>query len=73
MTHDEIVATGNVCLLAAVSDGAKHHWEREQIRQGAQGLAGDQAINLQARCLPQMRESTRRLDIVQAIFMLRGA
>ncbi|WP_159917312.1 YcjF family protein [Pantoea sp. 18069] len=46
MTHDEIRATLTLCLLASFADGEKHDREREQIRQVAQGLAGDQAINL---------------------------
>ena len=46
MTHDEIRATLTLCLLASFADGEKHDREREQIRQVAEGLAGDQAINL---------------------------
>src|SRR5690606_22361832 len=46
MTQDEIRATLPLCLLASFADGEKHVREREQIRQVAQGLAGDQAINL---------------------------
>ena len=46
MTHDEIRAILTVCLLASFADGEKHDREREQIRQVAEGLAGDQAINL---------------------------
>ena len=46
MTHDEIRATLTLCLLASFADGEKHDREREQIRQVAQGLAGDEAINL---------------------------
>lgn len=46
MTHDEIRATLTLCLLASFADGEKHDREREQIRQVAEGLAGDQHINL---------------------------
>jgi uncharacterized protein (DUF697 family)/tellurite resistance protein len=46
MTHDEIRAILTVCLLASFADGEKHDREREQIRQVAEGLAGDQAINM---------------------------
>lgn len=46
MTHEEIRATLTLCLLASFADGEKHDREREQIRQVAEGLAGDQAINL---------------------------
>lgn len=46
MTHDEIRATLTLCLLASFADGEKHDREREQIRQVAEGLAGDEAINL---------------------------
>ena len=46
MTHDEIRATLTLCLLASFADGEKHDREREQIRQVAEGLAGDQAVNL---------------------------
>ncbi|AQZ96914.1 GTPase [Comamonas kerstersii] len=46
MTHDEIRAILTVCLLASFADGEKHDREREQIRQVAEGLAGDQVINL---------------------------
>ena len=46
MTHDEIRATLTLCLLASFADDEKHDREREQIRQVAEGLAGDQAINL---------------------------
>lgn len=46
MTPDEIRATVTLCLMASFADGDKHEREREQIRQVAEGLAGDQAINL---------------------------
>ncbi|MCD2514213.1 TerB family tellurite resistance protein [Comamonas endophytica] len=46
MTHDEIRATLTLCLLASFADGEKHDREREQIRQVAEGLAGDEAVNL---------------------------
>ncbi|WP_315127802.1 TerB family tellurite resistance protein [Comamonas antarctica] len=46
MTHDEIRATLTLCLLASFADGEKHHREREQIRDVAEGLAGDQSVNL---------------------------
>lgn len=46
MTHEEIRATLTLCLLASFADGEKHDREREQIRQVAEGLAGDEAINL---------------------------
>ena len=46
MTPDEIRATLTLCLMASFADGEKHDREREQIRQVAEGLAGDQAINL---------------------------
>lgn len=46
MTHDEIRATLTLCLLASFADGEKHDREREQIREVAQGLAGEQAVNL---------------------------
>lgn len=46
MTHDEIRATLTLCLLASFADGEKHDREREQIRQVAEGLAGDKAVNL---------------------------
>ena len=46
MTHDDIRAILTLCLLASFADGEKHDREREQIRQVAEGLAGDQAINL---------------------------
>ncbi|MCT9812374.1 TerB family tellurite resistance protein [Acidovorax sp. Be4] len=46
MTHDEIRATLILCLLASFADGEKHDREREQIRQVAEGLAGEQGVNL---------------------------
>lgn len=46
MSNDEIRAILTLCLLASFADGDKHDREREQIRQVAEGLAGDQAINL---------------------------
>ena len=46
MTHDEIRATLTLCLLASFADGEKHDREREQIRQVAEGLAGDSQVNL---------------------------
>lgn len=46
MTADEIRATLTICLLASFADGEKHDREREQIRQVAEGLAGDHQVNL---------------------------
>ena len=46
MTSDEIRATLTVCLLAAFADGEKHDREREQIRRVAEGLSGNENINL---------------------------
>ncbi len=46
MNLDEIRATLTLCLLASFADGEKHDREREQIRQVAEGLAGDQNVNL---------------------------
>ena len=46
MTAEEIRATLTICLLASFADGEKHDREREQIRQVAESLAGDQQINL---------------------------
>ncbi|MBF6631425.1 MAG: TerB family tellurite resistance protein [Comamonas sp.] len=46
MTHDEIRAILTLCLLASFADGEKHDREREQIRQVAEGLAGDSQVNL---------------------------
>ena len=46
MTSDEIRATLTVCLLAAFADGEKHDREREQIRRVAEGLGGNENINL---------------------------
>ena len=46
MTAEEIRATLTLCLLASYADGEKHDREREQIRQVAQGLAGDEQVNL---------------------------
>ena len=51
MTHDEIRATLTLCLLASFADGEKHDREREQIRQVAEGLAGDHQVNLPSRML----------------------
>ncbi|WP_404299647.1 YcjF family protein [Alicycliphilus denitrificans] len=46
MTAEEIRATLTLCLMASFADGEKHDREREQIRQVAQGLAGDEQVNL---------------------------
>ena len=46
MTSEDIRATLTICLLASFADGEKHDREREQIRQVAEGLAGDQQVNL---------------------------
>ena len=46
MTPEDIRATLTICLLASFADGEKHDREREQIRQVAEGLAGDQQVNL---------------------------
>jgi hypothetical protein len=45
-TSEDIRATLTICLLASFADGEKHDREREQIRQVAEGLAGDQRVNL---------------------------
>lgn len=46
MTTEDIRATLTLCLLASFADGEKHDREREQIRQVAEGLAGDSHVNL---------------------------
>ncbi len=46
MTSEDIRATLTICLLASFADGEKHDREREQIRQVAEGLAGNQQVNL---------------------------
>lgn len=46
MTAEEIRATLTLCLMASYADGEKHDREREQIREVAQGLAGDAQVNL---------------------------
>jgi len=46
MTNDEIRAILTLCLLASFADNEKHDREREQIRQVAEGLAGEQGVNL---------------------------
>ena len=70
MTHDEIRATLTLCLLASFADGEKHDREREQIRQVAEGLAGDQAINL-----PGLYQDVllRRVSLESAVAQLQSA
>lgn len=70
MTHDEIRAILTLCLLASFADGEKHDREREQIRQVAQGLAGDQAINL-----PGLYQDVllRRVSLESAVALLGNA
>jgi uncharacterized protein (DUF697 family)/tellurite resistance protein len=46
MNQDEIRAILTICLLASFSDGEKHDRERDQIRQVAEGLSGDNSFNL---------------------------
>ena len=70
MTHDEIRAILTLCLLASFADGEKHDREREQIRQVAEGLAGDQAINL-----PGLYQDVllRRVNMESAVARLSSA
>lgn len=70
MTHDEIRATLTLCLLASFADGEKHDREREQIRQVAEGLAGDQSINL-----PGLYQDVllRRVNMESAVAQLQSA
>lgn len=70
MTHDEIRAILTLCLLASFADGEKHDREREQIRQVAEGLAGDQAINL-----PGLYQDVllRRVNMESAVARLTSA
>lgn len=70
MTHDEIRAILTLCLLASFADGQKHDREREQIRQVAEGLAGDQAINL-----PGLYQDVllRRVNLESAVARLSSA
>jgi uncharacterized protein (DUF697 family)/tellurite resistance protein len=70
MTHDEIRAILTLCLLASFADGEKHDREREQIRQVAEGLAGDQAVNL-----PGLYQDVllRRVDLASAVAQLGSA
>lgn len=67
MTQDEIRATLTLCLLASFADGEKHDREREQIRQVAEGLAADQAINL-----PGLYQDVllRRVSLASAVAQL---
>ena len=69
MTAEEIRATLTICLLASFADGEKHDREREQIRQVAESLAGDQHINL-----PGLYQDVllRRVYIVQQTRALLG-
>ena len=69
MTHDEIRAILTLCLLASFADGEKHDREREQIRQVAEGLAGDQAVNL-----PGLYQDVllRRVDLASAVGRLHS-
>ena len=69
MSHDEIRAILTLCLLASFADGEKHEREREQIRQVAEGLAGDQAVNL-----PGLYQDVllRRVDLASAVARLQG-
>ena len=70
MTHDEIRAILTLCLLASFADGEKHDREREQIRQVAEGLTGDQSINL-----PGLYQDVllRRVDMAAAVSQLTTA
>lgn len=70
MTHDEIRAILTLCLLASFADGEKHDREREQIRQVAEGLAGEQAINL-----PGLYQDVllRRVNMESAVARLSSA
>lgn len=70
MTHDEIRAILTLCLLASFADGEKHDREREQIRQVAEGLAGDEAVNL-----PGLYQEVllRRVDLAAAVARLPSA
>lgn len=70
MTHDEIHAILTLCLLASFADGEKHDREREQIRQVAEGLAGDQAINL-----PSLYQDVllRRVSLESAVARLSSS
>lgn len=67
MTNEEIRAILTLCLLASFADGEKHEREREQIRQVAEGLASDQAINL-----PGLYQDVllRRVTIASAVAQL---
>ena len=70
MTHDEIRATLTICLLASFADGEKHDREREQIRQVAEGLSSEQAINL-----PGLYQDVllRRVNLESAVAHLSSA
>ena len=70
MAHDEIRAILTLSLLASFADGEKHDREREQIRQVAEGLAGDQSINL-----PGLYQDVllRRVDMATAVSRLTSA
>lgn len=46
MNSEETRAIITISLLAAYADGDKHDREREEIRRIAEGLAGDQGVNL---------------------------
>ena len=67
MTTDDIRATLTICLLASFADGEKHDREREQIRQVAEGLAGDQQVNL-----PSLYQDVllRRVQLPQVLAQL---
>lgn len=67
MTNEEIRAILTICLLASYADGEKHDREREQIRQVAEGLAGNQQINL-----PGLYQDVllRRVQLPQALEQL---
>lgn len=70
MTHDEIRAILTLCLMASFADGEKHDREREQIRQVAEGLASDQAVNL-----PGLYQDVllRRVDLASAVARLASS
>lgn len=46
MNKEDIRAIVAICLLASFCDGEKHDREREQIRQVAEGLTGNETVNL---------------------------
>ena len=64
MTAEEIRATLTICLLASFADGEKHDREREQIRQVAESLAGDQQINLPSLYQDVLLRRVQLADVV---------